>query len=162
MSSRESISYLNIPMWKLPIVVSLVKLYMKGFSKDTTPYPKSRECLESLSKSATICVLSTSNKKVIEAFLARHNFLPVHLIYGNVPFLAKKKSLLKMLDHLDYSEALGKAYYVGDESRDIEAAKQAGIQSIAVSWGAHSKEFLEKQKATFLIHSWPEINELSL
>lgn len=41
--------------------------------------------------------------------------------------------------------------YVGDETRDIEAARKTNIEIIAVSWGYNSKQLLEKQKPDFLI-----------
>jgi phosphoglycolate phosphatase len=41
--------------------------------------------------------------------------------------------------------------YVGDETRDIEAARKIQIQVIAVSWGFNSREVLAEQKPDFLI-----------
>jgi phosphoglycolate phosphatase len=45
--------------------------------------------------------------------------------------------------------------YVGDETRDIEAAKKANVQVIAVSWGFNSPEALARENPNFLIdHPW--------
>jgi len=43
------------------------------------------------------------------------------------------------------------AIYVGDETRDIEAAK-SHIKAIAVSWGFNSAEVLASKTQIFLIH----------
>jgi phosphoglycolate phosphatase-like HAD superfamily hydrolase len=40
---------------------------------------------------------------------------------------------------------------VGDETRDIEAAKKSHIKVIAVSWGFNSRQVLEKYSPDFLI-----------
>jgi phosphoglycolate phosphatase-like HAD superfamily hydrolase len=41
--------------------------------------------------------------------------------------------------------------YVGDETRDIEAAKKSQIKVIAVTWGFNSKQVLAAQNPDFLI-----------
>jgi phosphoglycolate phosphatase-like HAD superfamily hydrolase len=38
--------------------------------------------------------------------------------------------------------------YVGDEVRDIEAARKSGINCISVSWGFNTKELLQKHSQT--------------
>jgi len=50
--------------------------------------------------------------------------------------------------------------YVGDETRDIEAAKRTQIKAIAVSWGFNSKEVLAEHKPDFLIHKPHELIEV--
>ena len=47
--------------------------------------------------------------------------------------------------------------YVGDETRDIEAAKKIKMKAIAVSWGFNSKEALAAQNPEFLIHKPNEL-----
>ena len=42
-------------------------------------------------------------------------------------------------------------YYIGDEVRDIEAAKEAGINSVAVTWGFSDLAQLKKAKPFALI-----------
>ena len=43
-----------------------------------------------------------------------------------------------------------KAYYIGDETRDIEAAKKNHIKSIAVTWGYNSETALEKYDPSYI------------
>ena len=42
-------------------------------------------------------------------------------------------------------------YFVGDEVRDIEAGKKAGIKTIAVSWGYNTKDALAKEQPDYII-----------
>jgi len=42
---------------------------------------------------------------------------------------------------------------MGDENRDVEAAKAANISSIAVSWGYQAKSVLSQYHPSFLIES---------
>lgn len=42
-------------------------------------------------------------------------------------------------------------YYVGDETRDIEAARKVKVNSVAVSWGFSSRKLLEKFQPDLLL-----------
>jgi len=41
-------------------------------------------------------------------------------------------------------------FYVGDETRDVEAARKAGVKTIAVTWGFNGEDILKKQKPDYL------------
>ena len=53
-----------------------------------------------------------------------------------------------------------KVVYVGDEVRDIDAAKKTGIKVIAVGWGFNSQEALAAQNPDFLIERPQELIEI--
>ncbi|MGB7414444.1 MAG: HAD hydrolase-like protein, partial [Thermosynechococcaceae cyanobacterium] len=40
---------------------------------------------------------------------------------------------------------------IGDETRDVEAAQQVQLRTIAVSWGFNSRAVLEKQQPDIVI-----------
>jgi len=40
--------------------------------------------------------------------------------------------------------------YIGDEVRDVEAARQAGVDIAAVGWGFHTLEQLSQESPTYL------------
>ncbi|MEK6545270.1 MAG: HAD hydrolase-like protein, partial [Nitrospinota bacterium] len=48
-------------------------------------------------------------------------------------------------------------YYVGDETRDIRAAKKAGIKCIAVTWGLNSKSALEALEPSIIVNKPSEL-----
>ena len=43
--------------------------------------------------------------------------------------------------------------YIGDETRDIEAAHDAKIKIIAVTWGLNSRQILTKYKPEWLVNA---------
>jgi phosphoglycolate phosphatase-like HAD superfamily hydrolase len=47
--------------------------------------------------------------------------------------------------------------YVGDEMRDIEAAKSVGIEVVAVTWGFNDESRLENEAPTVLVRNRPEL-----
>ncbi len=53
-------------------------------------------------------------------------------------------------------------YYIGDTVGDIKEGKKAGIKTIAVSWGFHTKKQLEQEKPNFLIDKPKDLSQLFL
>ena len=41
--------------------------------------------------------------------------------------------------------------YVGDEARDMEAARRAGVHSVGVTWGFNNRSALEKANPEKLV-----------
>jgi pyrophosphatase PpaX len=64
--------------------------------------------------------------------------------------------LLVALDRL--SAAPSDAAYVGDSPFDVQAAKAAGVRSVAVTWGGiHSRARLEAEEPDALVHTAREL-----
>lgn len=54
----------------------------------------------------------------------------------------------------------GDAAYVGDSPADIQAARAAGVEPIAVTWGVFDPATLAAEKPDRLVHTIPELAEL--
>jgi phosphoglycolate phosphatase len=63
---------------------------------------------------------------------------------------------LPAAERLDRGEVL----YVGDEVRDIQAARKAGVKVAAVTWGFHTADFLRSCKPDFVVNDAGELLEL--
>ncbi len=96
-----------------------------------------------------ICVLSTNSRKIILSVLGRYNLLdkinvlPSSGLFGKAPVI-KRFTRSKRASKSD-------VWYVGDELRDIEAAKKAGVNSIAVTWGLQHPSTLKSAKPTYVV-----------
>lgn len=53
-----------------------------------------------------------------------------------------------------------KVVYVGDSDVDVETAKNAGVVSLAVSWGFRSRDFLEKLNPDYLVDTAEEAKDI--
>jgi phosphoglycolate phosphatase-like HAD superfamily hydrolase len=53
-------------------------------------------------------------------------------------------------------------FMVGDSVSDVRAAKEAGVQSVAVSWGHQSLERLVGAAPDYVVHSAGELIEIAL
>jgi phosphoglycolate phosphatase len=97
-------------------------------------------------------ILSSNSSDNIQACLRANQadkiFAPV---VGHRRLLGKGRALRRFLR----SQCLpkGDVLYVGDEVRDIEAARQAGVDVAAVAWGANTRELLLNHRPDYLIES---------
>jgi phosphoglycolate phosphatase len=61
-------------------------------------------------------------------------------IYGNVGVFGKAKMLRVIIARNKLATA--ETFYVGDEGRDVEAAKRVGLKPVSVTWGYNTHELL--------------------
>lgn len=99
-----------------------------------------------------IIILSSNTTENIEKWLV-HQKIKVDKIITNNNIFGKDKLLRKM----------GRQFvYVGDEVRDVEACKKAGVKMIGVTWGFNTKEVLKKAGADYLVDNRTELRKLLL
>jgi phosphoglycolate phosphatase len=79
------------------------------------------------------------------------------LVVGSWQLLGKHRMLRRALrrTHLTSRQAL----YVGDEVRDITAARLAGMDAAAVTWGVNTSDLLARYSPARLIHQPDELVE---
>lgn len=114
------------------------------------------EVLRELSKNCDLYVMSSNKKENITEFLEKHRLLEYFSgVYEDSSYFGKHGTLKKIIR--DLKLARGEVAYVGDESRDIEATKKAGIISIAVTWGFEGETPLRSEAPDFLLHESKEL-----
>ncbi|HNW71861.1 MAG TPA: HAD family hydrolase [Candidatus Paceibacterota bacterium] len=57
---------------------------------------------------------------------------------------------------------LSNTFFVGDTNHEIEVARQAGIKSIAVTWGFCSEQKLKLENPDYLVHNSNELEKILL
>ncbi|HEY4964578.1 MAG TPA: HAD-IA family hydrolase [Candidatus Saccharimonadales bacterium] len=105
-----------------------------------------------------IYIMSSNSKQNIQTFLS-HNGLSGYFdeIYGGVGLFGKAKSLKKIIksNKLDLNEVV----YIGDEPRDIEAAKAVGIPCIAVGWGFNTPDILAEHAPMIVVRTREQLSK---
>jgi len=114
------------------------------------------EVIRELSSSNVIGIVTSNSSEIVTAFLIRHHLVDViRVIYGvDSPGSKAEKISLAQNQFAAAGEAV---FMVGDAASDIRAAKEAGVKSIAVSWGHQSAETLIGAAADYLVHSPREL-----
>lgn len=150
MTAQEIFSYVKIPLYRLP---QLIRLYHREMSKVITQaefIPGMREVLGELKERGYVLgVVSSSKKENIEKFLNEHTCTLFDFVYSKFNIFGKHETIREILRNNRI--APGETVYVGDEVRDIEAARKAGVLSVAVTWGFNTKKLLEKHNPNYLV-----------
>jgi phosphoglycolate phosphatase-like HAD superfamily hydrolase len=145
----------KIRFWNLPKTVLKLTSRMTNV-QGINLFPEVIDSLLVLSQSYKLGIVSSNSEKNIFDNLKKHN---VHhlfdFIFSQSSLFGKDKVLKKMCKkhQIHHSEVI----YVGDEDRDIVAAKKAKIKNIAVSWGYNSKNKLRQLNPDFLVNSPKEM-----
>jgi phosphoglycolate phosphatase len=131
--SRRILEWLQVPRWKLPLIARHMRALKAQHLHEIPLFPGVDRLLAALSSSGLILALVSSDREDnvrrclgVNAQLIRHYACGASL-FGKP---AKFKTILKR------SGVPAKAAIaIGDETRDAEAARQAGVAFGAVAWG---------------------------
>ena len=109
--------------------------------------------------SKNIAIVSGNAKNVISAKLAAHGLAEkITCILGAFEPGDKAEKIHYACKYFGIDAR--QACMVGDSVSDIRYAKQAGVQSVAVTWGWHSREKLAKEEPDFIVNGVQELADL--
>ncbi|RJP48395.1 MAG: HAD family hydrolase [Anaerolineaceae bacterium] len=122
-------------------------------------FEKLDEIVRKLSASHILGVVTGNTKQNVKTFLVEHELDDrIRAVYGvDSPGSKSEKISLAQTQFAVENEAV---FMVGDSLSDIRAARQAGVKSIAVSWGHQSLEMLIRAAPDYLVHLPQELLEL--
>ncbi len=153
MSARDIIKYSGIPYWRLLRLIIKGKRLLGQRLDELTVFPGIPEVLKGLHKQGyQISVVSSNTEATINKVLKREKIDSyVSGVYGNLGLFNKARAFKTVLR--DQKASPRDAVYVGDEVRDIEAAKRGGIPIISVTWGYNGEAILKKYHPTYMAHT---------
>lgn len=154
-SSEFQISKLEIPK-----LILKVRSDYKKFLPTLALIEDMSETLLSLHKRGGRLFLCTSNttenvNKFLEIHKLTHAF---ETVVGTMSIFGKSHGIKKTLKKFKLQPH--ETIYIGDETRDIQAAKKAGIACASVSWGFNDRALLEEYKPDFLFDQAKELLSL--
>lgn len=160
LNSKEIIKQSGISIFKLPFLLRKVKAELNKEIQRVRPISGIKEALIELKNQGNRLGILTSNSSAnVVAFLEKNELEDLFdFIYSGKTLFGKSKVMNNLLkqENIDPKTAI----YVGDETRDIEAARKSHIKAIAVSWGFNSAEVLAKHNPDFLIHQPNQLIEV--
>ncbi len=135
-------SRMNIAPWQWFRVWRFTRRARTEYEKHRTHislFPHIPTLFETLTaRGYRIGIVSSNTRPTIHRLLATFglnvDFVETSSLFG------KAKALKRVLTHYNLSPE--QVLYLGDEIRDIEACRAAGIDILAVTWGLNSKESL--------------------
>ena len=149
---------LNIPLWKLPEMALKVTSKLRN-NKDIKLFPGIIDLLGKLKDNYKLGIISSNSEDNIIDTLKKHNIEDLfEFVYSDSSIFGKHLVLKRMCSKHNIKPL--EVIYVGDEDRDIIAAKKIKIKNIAVTWGFNSKEKLTKEKPDYIVDSPMQIIEI--
>lgn len=150
---------LQIPLWKVPFLLRKIQVELKKELNVAKPVAGMRQLLCDLqSKEITLGIITSSKKDLVDAFLKRNNLEVFDFVYTGTSLFGKDRMIIGLLRNKKLKPE--EIMYVGDEIRDIEAAKKAHIKIVSVTWGFNSHLGLKKYHPDFLIDKPAEFMQL--
>jgi phosphoglycolate phosphatase len=147
---------LKVPLYKLGKVIPVILAEYRRIIPDLEPYPGIVPTLKQLNDMGiSLGLISSNNTDNVRSFLAHHNISCFKWIEGTGGLLHKHNSIKRQI--IKHGLQNEKVMYVGDEVRDIRAARKSNVQVISVTWGLHSAENLRNHKPDHLIGKPMEI-----
>lgn len=101
-------------------------------------------------RAGTFGILTSNAPPNVELFLRAHGLRDLFNFVSSTPKLHGKAKHLRAI-RKTFSLRTEEMIYIGDEIRDVRAARKAGIAVAAVTWGFNSPEALAAAKPDFLI-----------
>ena len=157
----EVLKHLGISIFKLPIVVRRIRFEMNKEIAHLSPPVDIRETLVSLRKKGCILgILTTNSRENVTEFLKNYDLQMFDFVYSGRAMYGKSRLLKKLMK--DKTIPHDDPIYVGDEIRDIEAAKKAGVRVIGVAWGYNTKAALSKASPDHVVERPEDLQQLIL
>jgi phosphoglycolate phosphatase len=114
------------------------------------PFVKLIPVLSELKKRHGLIIISSNSTFAIRLMLEKYGFLPYFDdILGADFHFSKVEKILYARGHFGTNG--GHTLYVCDTAGDVREAREAGVKTVAVTWGWHSRERLERAKPDAII-----------
>ena len=157
-SARQLVARFGIPAWKMPLIARQMRQHMARDISHISLFSGVDRVLEGLAGRGVRLAIVTSNSiENVRQVLGPGNAALIQQYGCGVSMFGKRTKLRAMLrgSGIPASEAI----CIGDEIRDLEAAREEGIAFGAVSWGYTNPEALRAHGPEEMFESPEEILE---
>jgi len=140
-TTREVIRYLGIPRWKLPIIARHLHKRLAEETDKISLFEGVEPMLAALQASGVRLAMVTSNaEENARAILGADNIARFEQIECGASLFGKAPRYRRVLRRARLAAA--DVVSIGDETRDITAARKVGIDAAAVLWGYARRDAL--------------------
>jgi phosphoglycolate phosphatase-like HAD superfamily hydrolase len=156
-SFEELVKRMGISLFKVSNFVKEGKQAFTERLSSVSMHNHIDELLEMASSYAHLAIITSNTPEVVRQVLAKNvQEYFAEIIHGGL--FTKSKSIKKLRKQFGLKK--NQVLYVGDESRDMHAARRAGVESMAVTWGVQGEESLLKTRPTMLAKTATEAQHL--
>jgi phosphoglycolate phosphatase len=146
----DRLKVMRYPVYRLPELIREMKQAYREHLPALKPYPGIREVLHTLAgRGYDLHILSSNSRENIAPFLKTHGLEFFSSVKTSPGLFGKHRTLRRLIRKLGLPGR--KALYVGDELRDIEACRAAGVPVLAVTWGYDAPALLTRGSPDFMV-----------
>ncbi|MGB3136525.1 MAG: HAD hydrolase-like protein [Nodosilinea sp.] len=152
LTARQLIRYSGIPVFKIPALLRRLRSELRAHSAHhIAPCAGIPAAIRQLhAQNYPLAIITSNIPEVVHAFLAAHELSHCFIsVDGGGSLFGKGRLIAKSLERLRLDPKT--TVYVGDEVRDIQAARFAGIRPISVTWGFNSRAALAAARPDLLV-----------
>jgi phosphoglycolate phosphatase len=155
-SVHDILRKLDVPLWKVPRIAHRMRAQKRADMAHIPLCPGVSTMLRALADAGlTLALVSSDNEANARDMLGASNAaLIAHFACGAALF-GKAKKFKRVIRQAGVAPDVTIA--IGDEIRDIEAARAAGITCAAVTWGYTAPEALRAQKPDVMFRRMEDI-----
>jgi len=153
---KKAFQELGLPLKKLPLIANLIR---EEFAKEIEfikLYDGVKDLLFELKANGfKLGILTSNSQKNVLTCLKNNQIDCFEFVYSAKSLFGKAKVLKSLM--AKYKLNKQQTFYIGDEIRDIQAAKKVGLKMIAVAWGFNTVQALREYNPDFLVNKPQEI-----
>ncbi|WP_043829499.1 HAD hydrolase-like protein [Muricoccus aerilatus] len=154
--NRAIIRYLGVPFWKLPSIARHMRERMAAEADRISLFPGAEETLRGLlAAGARLAIVSSNAEPTVRRILGPELSADIAAFECGASLFGKARRFRRVLRRLGVPP--GDAIAIGDEGRDIEAARAAGIDTGAVTWGYATAALLATRRPTVTFERMEEL-----
>jgi phosphoglycolate phosphatase len=160
MTTLQFLRHHGIPLLRLRRVIREWQIAMRGGMESVALFPGVVEALKALQERGCILGILSSNScdNIRTCLRARGIEGLFEVIDAGRGLFGKARGIRRIVRRQGLSR--GEVLYVGYETRDVEAAREADVDSAAVGWGLHPLEILARSAPTHLVERAEQILHL--
>jgi phosphoglycolate phosphatase len=150
LNARQLIQRSEISVFKIPALLRRLRQELQGRVTTIPPFEGVPALLANLKPDHTLAIATSNVPSNVRAFLAAHQLEDYFVdVVGGGTLFGKGRLVRRLMQRQGWQP--GQMIYVGDEVRDIEAARFAGMRVAAVTWGFNHRDLLTAAQPDWLI-----------
>lgn len=159
--TRDALRAIGISLIKLPFVANAFRKRLAENIDSLKPVPHMPEVIRSLASQYRLGVVTSNSMENTVAFMKKYRMDDCISHYATGIRIFKKYATISKLVK-KHRLSTDKILLVGDETRDVEAAKKAGLPVVSVLWGFHTRAVLQQYNPDYIIEHPDELMALLL
>jgi phosphoglycolate phosphatase len=138
---REIMRRQGVPIWRLPLIARDFMIMMARDGAAIRAFEGIAEALRQLARrGVTLAIVTANSEDNVRRVLGPDVMACIRLVDSGADLFGKRRRLERVMKQC--AATPGTTIYIGDQTTDARAAREAGIAFGAVSWGYASAELL--------------------